>query len=65
MTDPAEYTSRCACGWQVIGAEDVVVDATIEHGRRIHNMTVTREQVLAVLHGSGDAAATPPEAAAG
>ena len=65
MTDPAEFTNRCACGWEVTGAEDLVVDATIEHGRRIHNMTATREQVLAVLHGSGEAATPPPEAAAG
>ena len=27
--------------------------ATIDHGRRIHNMEATREQVLAVLRGSG------------
>jgi hypothetical protein len=65
MTDPAEYTSRCACGWEVTGPEDLVVDATIEHARRIHNMTATREQVLAVLLRSGDAATPPPEAAAG
>ena len=31
-------------------AEDEVVDATIDHGRRIHNMEATRDQVLAVLH---------------
>ena len=65
MTDPVQFTSRCACGWEVTGPEDLVVDATIEHGRRIHNMTATREQVLAVLHGSSDAASPPPEAAAG
>ena len=56
-----DVTNRCACGWEVTGPEDVVVDATIEHGRRIHNMEATREQVLAVLRaggavGGGDAA---------
>ena len=49
-----DVTNRCACGWEVTGPEDVVVDATIEHGRRIHNMEATREQVLAVLR-AGDA----------
>jgi predicted small metal-binding protein len=39
---------RCACGWEVVGAEDEVVDATQEHGRRMHNMAATREQVLAM-----------------
>lgn len=51
MDAPTESTNRCACGWEVTGPEDVVVDATIEHGRRIHNMEATREQVLAALRG--------------
>jgi hypothetical protein len=46
-----EYTNRCACGWEVTGALDEVVDATIDHGRRIHNMEATRDQVVAVLMG--------------
>jgi hypothetical protein len=33
----------------VTGPLDEVVDATIEHGRRIHNMEASRDQVLAVL----------------
>ena len=37
----------CACGWEVIGSEDEVVAATIDHGQRIHNMTATRDAVLA------------------
>jgi hypothetical protein len=47
----AEYTNRCACGWQVTGPLDDVVDATIDHGRRIHNMEATRDEVIAVLLG--------------
>jgi predicted small metal-binding protein len=50
MTHEPEYTNRCACGWEVTGAEDVVVDATIDHGRRMHNMEATRDEVLAALH---------------
>jgi predicted small metal-binding protein len=37
----------CACGWEVVGTETEVVPAVLEHGERIHNMTGTREQVLA------------------
>jgi hypothetical protein len=52
MAEPSEYTNRCACGWEVTGPLDDVVDATIDHGRRIHNMEATRDQVVAVLMGS-------------
>ena len=38
--------TRCACGWEASGPEDEVVEATIEHGRRLHNMVATRDQVL-------------------
>jgi predicted small metal-binding protein len=65
MDDPVQFTNRCACGWEVTGTQDVVVDATIEHARRIHNMTATREQVLAALRGSAEAGSPPPEAAVG
>jgi len=55
MTRSAEvYTNRCVCGWEVSGSLDEVVDATIDHGRRIHNMEATREEVVAVLLGSSD-----------
>ena len=50
MDDTRTFTNRCACGWEISGPEDVVVDATIDHGRRIHNMEATREQVIEVLH---------------
>jgi predicted small metal-binding protein len=47
---------RCACGWEVVGAENEVVEATQEHGRRMHNMAATRDQVLAmaVVTGAGE-----------
>ena len=51
MTETTEYTNRCACGWEVTGPLDEVVDATIDHGRRIHNMEATRDQVVAALKG--------------
>jgi predicted small metal-binding protein len=57
---------RCACGWETTGSEDELVEATQEHGRRMHNMLPTREQVLAmVVEPEGtraDAAADGPTA---
>ena len=41
-------TIRCVCGWETTGTEDEVVAATAEHGRRMHNMTPTRDEVLAM-----------------
>ncbi len=52
MAETTEYTNRCACGWEVTGSLDEVVEATIDHGRRMHNMEATREQVVAALTGS-------------
>jgi predicted small metal-binding protein len=37
----------CACGWEVVGTEAVVVPAVLEHGEQVHNMKGTREDVLA------------------
>ena len=48
--DERRYTNRCGCGWTVEGRLDEVVAATIDHGRRIHNMEAEREQVVAALH---------------
>ena len=64
MNDGSTFTNRCACGWEVSGSEDEVVDATIEHGRRIHNMEATREQVVAALHAPAPVDA-PADARAG
>lgn len=43
-----EITVRCVCGWESTGPTDDVVAAATEHGRRVHNMVATREQVLAM-----------------
>ncbi len=40
---------RCACGWEASGTEDEIVAATQEHGRRVHNMLATRDEVLAMV----------------
>jgi hypothetical protein len=46
--DDEPITVRCVCGWEASGPEDLVVEATVEHGRRMHNMTPTRAEVLAM-----------------
>ena len=61
MADDRQYTNRCACGWEIIGSEDEVVEGTIDHGRRIHNMEATRNEVLAVLHAEPAAGGAIPE----
>lgn len=43
-----ELLVECDCGWTCRGDEDHVVAACTEHGREVHGMELTREQVLAV-----------------
>jgi predicted small metal-binding protein len=45
MTDEI-LTVHCACGWEISGTEAEIVPATVAHGRQLHNMKATREQVL-------------------
>lgn len=47
MSDLRLLRVGCVCGWEVVGTEDEIVPAVIDHGERIHNMKGTREQVLA------------------
>lgn len=47
-------TVRCACGWETKGTESEVVEATREHGERVHNMTASREQILAMAVPAAD-----------
>ena len=39
-----EYEVTCDCGWSFGGPEDEVVQATIDHGRSVHEIELTREQ---------------------
>lgn len=43
-----ELIVRCACGWETRGSEDEVILSATEHGRLVHNMTASRDQVLAM-----------------
>ena len=38
---------RCDCGFEVHGNADEVVAAMQAHAKNVHNMSATREQVLA------------------
>lgn len=40
---------RCACGWETTGSEEELIGATEEHGRRVHNMVPTRDEILAMI----------------
>lgn len=53
-------TVRCACGWEAVGSEDQVVPATIEHGQRLHNMTATREDVIAMAVAAPESSTADP-----
>jgi predicted small metal-binding protein len=39
-----EFEVTCDCGWSFRGPEDEVVTATIDHGRSVHDIELTREQ---------------------
>ncbi|MGH2477044.1 MAG: hypothetical protein ACRDIL_17435 [Candidatus Limnocylindrales bacterium] len=49
MVDDTIRRLRCACGWEASGRFEELVIAAQEHGRRIHNMAPTREEVEAML----------------
>lgn len=42
-----QLRASCACGWETIGDIESTVAATVDHGQRVHNMTATRDQVMA------------------
>jgi len=48
-----EIVVTCACGFTARGGEDDVVAETQEHGRQVHNMDVSRQQVLEMASDSG------------
>jgi acyl dehydratase/predicted small metal-binding protein len=56
-------TVRCACGWETSGDEDAVVEATSEHGQRLHNMSATRDEILAMATPSNTTDAPPAQTA--
>ena len=47
MSDGGLLRVGCVCGWEVVGTEEEIVPAVLDHGQRVHNMPGTREDVLA------------------
>ena len=47
MSDNGLLRVGCVCGWEVVGTEEEIVPAVLDHGQRVHNMPGTREDVLA------------------
>jgi len=45
---------RCDCGFIGRGNEEAVIAQTQHHGRELHNMEVTPEQVSAMAKSAGD-----------
>lgn len=50
----AELFVACACGWTVRGPRDVIVATTQEHGRDLHNMEASEQDVLAMVRPAPD-----------
>jgi predicted small metal-binding protein len=44
---------ECGCGWVTRGEEDRAVEAMQVHGRQIHGVEITRDQVLAKARSEG------------
>ena len=50
----AEIQVTCECGFVSRGGTDEVVAETQQHGRDVHNMDVSRDQVMAMSVPAGD-----------
>jgi predicted small metal-binding protein len=48
LAETPELLVRCECGFEVRDREDKLIPAVQKHGLEAHNMTVSREQVLAM-----------------
>ena len=44
----------CDCGWSARGTEEELIAAAQQHGREVHDMMPTREQVLAIAKPTAD-----------
>ncbi|MCI0582210.1 MAG: DUF1059 domain-containing protein [Chloroflexi bacterium] len=47
----------CLCGWQVRGTIDEVVEQVMRHGREVHGLESSRDEILAL---AVDAPVTSP-----
>ena len=47
-SEPGELLVKCECGFEARGNETELVPVVQKHGREVHNMDATPEQVLAM-----------------
>ena len=49
--EATQWQVTCQCGWRVRGVKEEVIKAVQEHGRSVHGLETTEEEVmtLAVL----------------
>jgi len=47
-SEPGELRVTCECGFEARGNETELVPVVQKHGREVHNMDATPEQVLAM-----------------
>ena len=43
-----EKVIECDCGWRFQGSDEDLIEACRAHGRDVHDMDLTDEQILAV-----------------
>ena len=48
VPEPGELLVKCECGFEARGKETELVPVVQKHGREVHNMDATPEQVLAM-----------------
>ncbi len=48
------YKLACDCGWETEGPETELVEATQEHGRKLHNMELTFQEAMAMAKPADD-----------
>jgi hypothetical protein len=52
----------CVCGWQIRGTEDEVIAGVQAHGREVHQIETTADEVRAIWHPVPDGDAGAPAA---
>lgn len=45
---PMQWQVTCQCGWRMHGTKEEIIPAVQEHGRSVHELEVSEEQVMAL-----------------
>jgi predicted small metal-binding protein len=43
-----QWQVTCVCGWRVRGAKEEVIKAVQEHGRSVHGLETSEDEVMAL-----------------